>query len=202
MKTKHLDLGCGKNARNPYNQQELYGVDIAACESSESDTFKTANLSTQPIPFPDNAFNSVSAFDFLEHVPRQIHFADDRLSRLPFIELMNEVWRVLKNDGIFYALTPVFPHPSAFVDPTHVNFITDKTHHYFCGSNPIGRMYGFTGHFEVIRCDHVLPKDAMEPSMTFRKSLRKWHRTIFKTSDLSHQLWILKAIKTNTAHPR
>jgi len=28
MKTKTLDLGCGVNPRNPFNADELFGVDI------------------------------------------------------------------------------------------------------------------------------------------------------------------------------
>ena len=28
MSTKHLDIGCGANPRNPFNCDELYGVDI------------------------------------------------------------------------------------------------------------------------------------------------------------------------------
>jgi hypothetical protein len=108
---------------------------------------------------------------------------------------MNEVWRVLKPNGIFYALTPVFPHHSVFVDPTHVNFITNKTHNYFCGPNPLGRIYGFKGHFDVMRCDRVIPKDSMDPKTTLAKVARKWHRIFFKRSDLSHQLWMFKAIK-------
>ena len=32
--------------------------------------FRLANLSIDPIPHPDSSFDSISAFDFLEHVPR------------------------------------------------------------------------------------------------------------------------------------
>ena len=28
MTTKHLDLGCGSNPRNPFACDELYGIDI------------------------------------------------------------------------------------------------------------------------------------------------------------------------------
>lgn len=195
MVTKHLDLGCGDRPRNPLQQDELFGVDISVDELFDSSKFKKANLSIQPIPFLDHEFDSVSAFDFIEHIPRQIHFMDSNQSRLPFIELMNEVWRVLKPDGIFYALTPAFPHPSVLVDPTHVNFITDKTHTYFCGESPLGRIYGFKEKFGVLRCERIIPKDAMDPDITLGKLVRKWHRRFLKPSDLSHQLWILKAIK-------
>ena len=44
---------------------------------------------------------------------------------------MNEIYRVLKPNGIFYGITPVYPKESVFVDPTHVNFITKNSFKYF-----------------------------------------------------------------------
>ena len=76
----------------------------------------------QPIPYPDCSFDSISAFDFIEHVPR-ILAINQESTKFPFVELMSEIWRVLKPNGMFYALTPAFPHGAAFHDPTHVNFI-------------------------------------------------------------------------------
>jgi hypothetical protein len=63
---------------------------------------------------------------------------------------MNEVWRVLKPNGIFKAHTPAFPKQESFVDPTHVNFITDQTVNYFCGGEytNLSKSYGFDGMFE------------------------------------------------------
>ena len=46
---------------------------------------------------------------------------------------MNEVWRVLKPNGIFKDHTPDFPKQESLVDPTPVNFITEQTVNYFCG---------------------------------------------------------------------
>lgn len=147
---RHLDLGCGGVPRNPYQRGELCGVDIQPLVLPDID-YRSANLSIDPIPFPDNHFQSVSAFDFIEHVPRILPTSDGQNTRFPFIELMNEVWRVLAPGGLFYAITPAFPDPDAFVDPTHVNIITDQTHTYFCGDEPKGAMYGFDGRFDAKR---------------------------------------------------
>jgi len=89
---KHLDLGCGSHPRNPYEADHLYGVDI---RSGLGDNIASANLAVQPIPFSDNYFSSVSAYDFLEHVPRLVLDVSSKTSIFPFIDLMNEVWRVL-----------------------------------------------------------------------------------------------------------
>jgi SAM-dependent methyltransferase len=149
----HLDLGCGKFPRNPYGRAKLYGIDIREIPGLSFE-LRIANLSVEPIPYGDNQFGSISAYDFLEHIPRVI-ISQSGETIFPFINVMNEAWRVLAPNGLFYALTPAFPHPDVFTDPTHVNFITDKTHEYFCGTNSLGGMYGFKGQFELIRCQRA-----------------------------------------------
>jgi hypothetical protein len=47
-------------------------------------------VTLNPIPFSDNTFDSVSAFDFIEHIPRQA-VVGNRVT-LPFLALMDEVW--------------------------------------------------------------------------------------------------------------
>ena len=64
---------------------------------------------------------------------------------------MNEIYRVLKPNGKFYAITPVYPKESAFVDPTHVNFITQNTHKYFTYPHNWASMYGFEGSFALMQ---------------------------------------------------
>lgn len=192
---KHLDLGCGARPRNPFKHELVFGLDVVPQPLSPFPV-TVANLALDPIPFNSNEFDSISAFDFIEHVPRQIHCLSTKSYRLPFIELMNEVHRVLKPNGKFYALTPAFPNAQAFQDPTHVNIITDSTHRYFCGDSPIAKMYGFNGQFEALRCEWVLPKDALESrSRTARESLRHWHRKLLRPKDISHLVWELVAIK-------
>lgn len=152
---RHLDLGCGKFPRNPYSRAELCGVDLRPLPPSEDFDYRVANLVLDPIPYDDDSFASVSAYDFIEHVPRVLLAVDGRNTVFPFIRLMDEIWRVLQPGGKFYAVTPAFPHPEAFTDPTHVNFITEDTHAYFCGDKPMARMYGFAGQFRVLRTDWV-----------------------------------------------
>lgn len=147
---KSLDLGCGGNPRNPFNAQNLYGIDIFPFATAGFE-FKSADLSIEPIPYPDNYFDYVTAYDFLEHIPR-IVYVDGKIKN-PFIELMSEIWRVLKPNGILKSHTPYYPYPEAFQDPTHVNIITDKTVYYFtndAGLLNLSRFYGFNGEFKLI----------------------------------------------------
>lgn len=152
---RHLDLGCGKRPRNPYGRPELHGIDVRPAPPGVDFHHRVANLTLEPIPYEDNSFGSVSAYDFIEHIPRLLPTPDGRGTVFPFIRLMDEVWRVLVPGGRLYALTPAYPHAEAFMDPTHVNIITDGTHEYFCGEAPLGRMYGFEGRFHAVRCEWV-----------------------------------------------
>jgi SAM-dependent methyltransferase len=172
--TRHLDLGCGSVPRNPYQRDQLFGVDISAQASSERATIVKANLALEPIPFADAHFDSVSAYDFIEHVPRVLNAPSGDGLCLPFIELMNEISRVLKPGGLLYALTPAYPSADAFVDPTHVNVIAEKSHLYFVGAEPLGRMYGFKGHFLLRKAHWVVYKDAVDPLAP--SGIRQWWR--------------------------
>ena len=87
--------------------------------------FAAANLSFEPIPFGDDQFASVSAFDLLEHIPRVLNGASPNNTVFPFVRLITEVWRVLAPGGLFHAVTPCYPGHEAFTDPTHVNIIPE-----------------------------------------------------------------------------
>lgn len=137
-----LDLGSGPEPTNSFGSPNCMGIDLFANPEKQ---VSAADLSLQPIPFQDSSFGLLTAFDFLEHVPRTS--LEGARTRFPFVELMNEVHRVLKPGGYFFSLTPVYPHGAAFQDPTHVNLMTSKTLSlYFCG-DAWAEMYGFAGAF-------------------------------------------------------
>ena len=132
-----LDLGCGEVIRNPYQALQVIGLDI-----------QDADLAIEPIPHPDDYFDFVTAYDFLEHIPRLLYVPQ---RRYPFVELMSEVWRVMKVGGKFLSSTPAFPHAPAFQDPTHVNIITPLTFaEYFDDEKTWAKMYGFKGKFHIL----------------------------------------------------
>ncbi len=157
---RHLDLGCGESPRNPYARTRVCGIDIREIADAPGFEYRSANLMLEPIPYPDSSFASVSAYNFIEHVPRVMPAQGHDGTVFPFVGLMQEVWRVLEPGGRFYAVTPAFPHPEAFADPTHVNIITATTHEYFCGERPLGRMYGFRGRFDALRVEWTHFSDA------------------------------------------
>ena len=153
-----LDLGCGFRIRNPFFAELKYGVDLAADPGRNVSAWDAA---LEPLPFSDSSMDFITAFDFLEHVPRIIYWGgggeggeggweegERPRSRYPVVELMNEVHRVLKPCGIFFSVTPTYPGISAFYDPTHVNFMTMETMvHYFDNELQLANRYGFKGSF-------------------------------------------------------
>lgn len=142
---KTLDLGCGDNPKNPFNASNVYGVDIR--EDLENG-IRCADLAIEKIPYEDEFFDYVTAFEFIEHIPRVVYSPKRRNS---FVELMNEIYRVLKPGGLFLSSTPGYPHGVAFRDPTHVNFITNETFPlYFDDKNKWASIYGFKGSFEIV----------------------------------------------------
>lgn len=195
MSTYHLDIGCGDKARNPYGRDKLYGLDIIENGSGICvDDYSMANLTLEKIPFEDNFFDSVSAYDFLEHMPRAIILPGQNIMRFPFVELMNEIWRVLKNNGLFYASTPCYPYQETFVDPTHVNYITEKSHIYFTRPFCMAKIYGFFGCFDVIRVERIYPRYELEPyNLTFNQKRRKLTDMLKKRN--THILWEFRVVK-------
>jgi SAM-dependent methyltransferase len=205
---RHLDLGCGEIPRNPYSRSNVCGVDVRPLATQGSFEYKVANLFLDPIPYDDNSFGSVSAYDFIEHVPRLLSTNDGLGTTFPFIRLMNEIWRVLAPGGRFYALTPAYPSAEAFTDPTHINIITEQTHTYFCGDLPLGRMYGFQGSFRAVDVRRVYRSDAYSAIAgssennsrvkSFSRKLRsfsRWLRGKQASLKPAYLLWELEAIK-------
>lgn len=152
----HLDLGSGSKPRNPFFATRVVALDLELKKvdqpsNAKSLTLVNHNLS-EPLPFSDDSIDSVSAFDLLEHVIRVENVG--KKVKYPFINLMDEIFRVLKPDGLFISLTPSFPSPQAFEHPTHVNFISKGTLSYFCGEGSESlKAYGFKGKYRLIQ-DH------------------------------------------------
>lgn len=156
--TVSLDLGSGPVPKNPFGADEAYGVDI--CDTGNRNVrFWDAVLG--PIPFEDSSVDFVVCTDFLEHIPRIVYLPEQvcdgysdpvikPVRKQPFIDVMSEVWRVLKPGGLFQAKTPAYPKAEAFQDPTHVNIITENTWDYFAGGLlGLTQSYGFKGEFSV-----------------------------------------------------
>ena len=201
--SRHLDIGCGPMARNPFKADELFGADISSKLPSnlhQDNFFNTSALIK--IPTSDSYFDSISCFDFIEHLDRSVEGAN------AFIVFMNEASRILRVGGVLLAVTPAFPSPTAFQDPTHVNIITERTIEYFLGSMTESRTldYGILGGFELLAqfwmgpfsnlrkdewdSEGLTPKKIWENFSTPAKA----RRSISVARKPSHLVWVLRKI--------
>lgn len=164
----HVDLGAGAIPRNPMRADKVLATDYQPSQRFSTEVERVQSDLTKRLPFEDNSIDSFSAFDVLEHIPRWERVGDE--INFPFIDLMNEIYRALKPGGYLIAVTPAFPSPAAFQDPTHVNIISVDTADYFCGDKAGARTlgYGFNGYFHKIQNNWLKGPGTWEQSSWIR----------------------------------
>lgn len=89
------------------------------------------------LPYEDNSVDEVRSFDFLEHMPLGSQ-----------IDIITEIWRVLKGGGLFEHFTPSTDGRGAFCDPTHMSFWNILSWRYYT-DDAHRSLYGIRAKFEV-----------------------------------------------------
>lgn len=75
------------------------------------------DLCSLPLPFDDNTFDEIHAYEVLEHTGQQ---GDWKF----FFAQWFDFWRILKPGGFFLGHSPDYRSPWAFGDPGHTRIIT------------------------------------------------------------------------------
>ena len=110
-----LDLGAGAVAQVP----GAIRLDLArACRP---DVVADAN---QPLPFRNDSFEIVGAYDVLEHVG-------------DLVRVVEEVHRVLRPGGVLQVTTPHYSSPNAYADPTHRRALSLRSFDCFGPDHPL-----------------------------------------------------------------
>lgn len=113
---KMLDIGCGQGyyVRDAIEEGiNAHGIDISthAVDNALAEVRDRITCgSITKIPFPDEEFDIMTAFDVIEH----IHPKDT-------LNAVEEIRRVLKPDGIIIITTPNSNYGSWVFDLTHIN---------------------------------------------------------------------------------
>lgn len=120
-----LDIGCG-NHKDPgwfgIDIQDLPGVDLVW------------DLNNHPWPLDSESIGQAKAWHIVEHIPKVAVTAAG--TRRPFIEFMNEIWRILIVGSILDIETPYGSSAGFIHDPTHVNQIDELTFEHFDPTYP------------------------------------------------------------------
>lgn len=106
-----VDVGCGGTKQKPTS----CGVDVHLVSGVDV----VADV-RDALPFADASIDRVYAVHVLEHV-------------LDLVEVMNELHRVLTDDGVLHVLSPHWQSIAAVADPTHVKYLDVQTFKWFCG---------------------------------------------------------------------
>lgn len=127
---KQLDLGCGSLPafeQHGVEGYEHYGVDII---DQDIPNVKRADLALDDLPFTNDSFDLVTAHQVLEHIPKAVYLP---VRRNCIIELFNEVYRVLKDGGLFRFDVPTAGSSQYHGDPTHVSEWLPDSINYLSG---------------------------------------------------------------------
>lgn len=76
-----------------------------------------------PLPFPDETFDEIHAYDSFEHYGRQGDWKG-------LFRGMRELWRVLKPNGVFIGGSPAYNDMWAWGDPGHTRVVSEGTFSY------------------------------------------------------------------------
>jgi SAM-dependent methyltransferase len=108
-----LDVGSGGTKQKPTSA----GVDLSRAPGVDVLADVRGRL-----PFADAGVDRIYAVHVLEHV-------------VDLVGVMNELHRVLADDGVLHVLSPHWQAIGAVADPTHVKYLDVQTFKWFCASH-------------------------------------------------------------------
>ncbi|WP_447973281.1 class I SAM-dependent methyltransferase [Nitrospira sp. Kam-Ns4a] len=126
-----LDIGCG-SSKQPgtvgIDRRRLPGVDVV-CDFERG------------LPFRQSSVAGAFSIHSIEHMRDLITF-------------MEELYRVCAPGAKVYIRTPYYTSRKAFVDPTHVRFMTEESFEYFKSPN----YYGLNTNFRTVSIEYAMRK--------------------------------------------
>ena len=117
-----LLLGCGNDRHKKVrivSSQDWVGDLVTIDMNPNCGADVVWNLEDRPLPFEDETFDEMAAYDVLEHIGRQGDWKG-------FFDEFADYWRILKPGGLFGILVPV--NGDALADIGHTRFFSP---HYF-----------------------------------------------------------------------
>lgn len=119
---KELLIGCGSRRFKllfPPDKQEWHALTTLDINGSHNPDV-VWDLTKLPLPFDDNAFDEIHAYEVLEHTGRQGDY-------IFFFAQFSEFWRILKPNGLLIGTCPMYNSPWALGDPSHSRVIQKES---------------------------------------------------------------------------
>lgn len=112
------------------------------------------DLNVRPLPFADDTFDEVHAYDVLEHLSQQGDYKG-------FFAEWSEWWRILKHGGVIFGISPARDSPWAWGDPGHTRiygpeclYYLDRTNYSEVGKTAMTDYRPvYSGDFQVVHAD-------------------------------------------------
>jgi SAM-dependent methyltransferase len=118
---KELLLGCGSRTEKDLhvNGNKEFNYLIRLDINKDHNPNVVHDLRVHPLPFADNEFDEIHAYEVLEHLAQQGDYEF-------FFREFTEYWRILKPGGFFMASCPAPNSVWAWGDPSHKRCISKE----------------------------------------------------------------------------
>ena len=133
MKSKKLNLGCGRYPKTSNEKEEWINLDWGKFKGVD----KVHDLNKFPYPFKDNEFDEVYCSHVIEHL-------DD------VIKTINELWRITKNNGQLIIKVPHFSIYNSLSEISHKRCFGWQSFDPFAREDFLGPNYG-KARFKIIK---------------------------------------------------
>ena len=158
-----LDIGCG-----PLKQIGTVGVDHRALPGVD-----VVCDFERGLPFKESSIAAAYSIHSIEHMRDLITF-------------MVDLYRVCMPGAHVYIKTPYYASRKAFIDPTHVRFMTEESFEYFKSPN----YYGLNTNFRTVMIEFGMRKPFKYLPAYFQKRCRRYFWNVCEEMTV-----ILEAVK-------
>lgn len=154
--TSDLLIGCGSRREKQFNHDIPWGSLITLDINPTHKPDVVWDLRRLPLPFDDNRFDSIHAYEVLEHLGQQGDYE-------AFFAQFTELWRILKPGGVICATCPSWDDVWAWGDPSHsriinqgtLAFLSQARYEEYSGETTMSDFrYIYHADFETRICEH------------------------------------------------